>query len=57
MELVKQLGVEVVQNETPVPQWQQEQVRQSKQEIKDGTAELKEWKSLKKDLFEKYNAK
>lgn len=57
MELVKQLGFEVIKEDITIPQWQQEQVRQSKREIKDGTAELTEWKSLKKDLFEKYNVK
>ena len=56
MELVEQLGIEVIKEDIPVPQWQKEQVRQSIQEIKEGTAELTEWKSLKKDLFEKYNA-
>ena len=55
MELVEQLGIEVIKEDIPVPQWQKEQVRQSIQEIKEGTAELTEWKSLKKDLFEKYN--
>lgn len=57
LELAKQLGVEVVQDETPVPQWQQEQVRQAKQQVKDGTAEASDWKQLKKGLFEKYNVK
>jgi hypothetical protein len=56
MELVDQLGLEVIKEDILVPQWQQDQVRQSKHEIKEGTADLTEWKSLKKDLFEKYNA-
>ena len=56
MELVKQLGVEVVED-TPIPQWQKDQVRQSIQEIEDGTAELTEWDAIKKDIFEKYNVK
>ena len=47
MELVKQLGVEVV-DDSPIPQWQKDQVRQSIQEIKDGTAELTEWEAIKK---------
>lgn len=56
IEIVEQLGLEVIKESISVPQWQIEQVRQSKQDIKEGTAELTEWKSLKKDLFEKYNA-
>jgi len=56
IELVKQLGVEVVED-TPIPQWQKDQVRQSIQEIEDGTAELTEWETIKKDIFEKYNVK
>lgn len=56
MELVKQLGVEVVED-TPIPQWQKDQVRQSIQEIKEGTAELTEWEAIKKDIFENYQLK
>ncbi len=56
-ELVEQLGLEIVKEEVSVPKWQQEQVREVKQEIQEGTAELTEWKSLKKDLFEKYDVK
>jgi hypothetical protein len=56
IEIVEQLGLEVIKESISVPQWQIEQVRQSKQDIKEVTAELTEWKSLKKDLFEKYNA-
>ena len=56
MELVKHLGVEVVED-TPIPQWQKDQVRQSIQEIEAGTAELTEWETIKKDIFEKYNVK
>lgn len=56
MELVKQLGIEVVED-TPIPKWQKDQVRQSIQEIEDGTAELTEWETIKKDIFEKYNVK
>lgn len=58
LELVNQLGLEVVeQEEYVIPQWQQEQVLKAKQEIKEGTAELNEWASLKDDLFEKYDLK
>lgn len=56
MELVKQLGVEVV-DDSPIPQWQKDQVRQSIQEIKEGTAELTEWEAIKKDIFENYQLK
>ncbi len=57
MELIKQLSVEVVQTDNSIPDWQKEQVLLSKQEIKDGKAELKNWSSLKSELFEKYSVK
>lgn len=57
MELVKQLGFEVTKEDIVIPEWQKEQVRKAKQEIKDGTAGLIEWETAKKDLFKKYNVK
>lgn len=57
MELMDQLGFEVVKEETTVPEWQQEFVKQSKQEIEDGIAELSDWESIRGDLFKKYNVK
>jgi hypothetical protein len=57
LELVQQLGLEVVKEDRSVPQWQQEQVRLAMQEIEAGTADLLEWESLKNELFEKYNVK
>lgn len=57
MELVKHLGIEVTKEDIVIPEWQKEQVRKSKQEIVEGTAELIEWETTKKDLFKKYNVK
>ena len=54
MELVKQLGIEVVNEDISIPIWQKEQVREAKKELETGIAELKEWDELKRDLYNKY---
>lgn len=54
LELVKQLGVEVVANNPEIPKWQKEQVQKSKIELQKGEAEIIEWNEIRKDLFDKY---
>ncbi len=54
LELVKQLGVEVVDNHPEIPKWQKEQVQKSKIELQKDEAEIVEWNEIKKDLFDKY---
>ncbi len=50
MELVKQLGIEVVDEEGAIPTWQKKQLDKALDEHKNGSINYTDWKEAK-DIF------
>ena len=57
LEFIKTLDFVSVEENNNIPAWQQKEVLQNLQEIKEGKAELIDWDTTKQDLYKRYNIK
>lgn len=57
IELVKQLGFEVENQQSEISEWQKKQLDKALEEHTSGKANYTDWQNIKNDLMNKYGGK